>query len=121
MIKILTSVVISIFLTGCSDLLKQEELIITKEVLVEKIPLELSMPDPVTWKDFKFIVVTPDNYNTVIERLKSEGKSIAIFGVDHPDYENLSETILDMKRYIGEQKLIILEYQRYYEPIEITD
>ncbi len=117
--KVLVSVVLSIFLMGCSDLMKREELIVTQEVLVEKIPLELSMPEPVVWKDFKFIVVTPDNYKEVIEKLKSDGKSVALFSVDHPDYENLSETILDMKRYIGEQKLIILEYKKYYEPLEI--
>ena len=119
--KLLISVVLSIFLVGCSDLMKREELIITKEVLVEKLPLELNMPDPVSWKDFKFIVVTPDNYEEVIEKLNREGKSVALFSVNHPDYENLSETILDMKRYIGEQKLIILEYKRYYEPLEIDN
>jgi|TARA_B110000037_G_scaffold219078_1_gene283445 hypothetical protein len=121
MTKILLGIVISIILTGCSDLLKREELILTKEVFVEKIPLELSMPEPVQWNDFKFIVVTPDNYEKVITRLKSEGKSVALFAVDHPDYESLSKTIIDMKRYIGDQKLIIIEYKNYYEPLELQN
>lgn len=118
MIKILIGIVLSVVLAGCSSLVKPEERIITEEVFVEKIPLELSMPAPVNWQDFKFIVVTPDNYKEVIDRLKSEGKSIALFALDHPDYENLSLTVIDMKRYIGEQKVIILEYKEYYESIE---
>ena len=115
MIKILISILLSVLVTGCSSLVKPEERIITEEVFVEKIPLELSMPAPVEWHDFKFIVVTPDNYEEVADKLKSEGKSIALFALNHPDYENLSLTVLDMKRYIGEQKVIILEYKEYYE------
>ena len=47
--------------------------------------------------------------------MKSEGKSIALFAVDEDSYENLSLTVTDMKRYIGEQKIIIVEYKNYYE------
>ena len=118
MIKILISILLSVLVTGCSSLVKPEERIITEEVFVEKIPLELSMPAIVDWHDFKFIVVTPDNYEEVVDRLKKEGKSVALFALDHPDYENLSLTVVDMKRYIGEQKVIILEYKEYYESVE---
>ena len=106
-----------VFLIGCTSLLKPEEIVVTQEVFVEKIPLGLEMPTPVVWKDFKFLVVTPDNYEKVIERLKSEGKRVALFAVDNKDYENLSLVVSDMKRYIGEQKIIIVEYKKYYEPI----
>ena len=44
MIKVLISIVLSVMLAGCSSLVKPEERIITEEVFVEKIPLELSMP-----------------------------------------------------------------------------
>jgi|TARA_B100001093_G_C26766961_1_gene988332 hypothetical protein len=104
-----------LFLGACSSL-TPEPRVIVEERLVEKLPLNLEMPANVVWKDFEFIVVTPDNYDSVVEKLKSEGKSIALFAVDEDSYENLSLTVTDMKRYIGEQKIIIVEYKNYYEP-----
>lgn len=100
-------------LTGCSSF--QQEKIVTKEVLVEKVPLELEMPKPVEWKDFEFIVVTPDNYEQVVDKLRISGKSVALFAVDEKSYANLTLVVNDMKRYIGEQKIIIVEYKKYYE------
>jgi len=34
---------------------------------------------------------------------------------DEESYKNLSLVVNDMKRYIGEQRVIILEYKKYYE------
>ena len=106
-------VLILLTMVGCSSF--QEEKIVTKEVLVNKVPLELDMPENVEWKDFDFIVVTPDNFEDVVKKLREHGKSTALFALDETSYENLSLVVTDMKRYIGEQKIIILEYKKYYE------
>ena len=99
-------------ITGCSS---TQEKIVTEEILVNKVPLDLEMPKPVTWQNFEFVVVTPDNYQETVDKLKSGGKSIALFALDEDSYKNLSIVVNDMKRYMGEQKIIILEYKKYYE------
>jgi hypothetical protein len=113
--KYIILLITTLFMSACSTLTPEPKVIV-EERLIEKIPLGLNRPANIVWKDFEFIVVTPDNYNDVVEKLRSEGKSIALFAVDEDSYENLSLTVTDMKRYIGEQKIIIVEYKRYYEP-----
>jgi len=105
----------SIFLlAGCSAF-TPKEVVVTEQVFTEKVPLNLSMPKPVNWVDFEFLVVTPENYEEVVKKLREGGKSVALFAVDEESYKNLSLVVNDMKRYIGEQRVIILEYKKYYE------
>ena len=92
-----------------------EEKIVTQEVYIEKTPLDLNMPSSVEWRDFEFVVVTPDNYEEVLKELRDSGKSTALFALNEDSYENLSIVVTDMKRYMGEQKVIIMEYKNYYE------
>ena len=62
-IVILTLLFTSFIMSGCS-LLRQEpvERVVTKEVLVQKIPLDLKSPDKFVWMDVEYIIITPENY-----------------------------------------------------------
>lgn len=104
---------VMLFISACAS--QPVEKVITKEVPVEKIPLDLSMPKPFTWQDFEVIVVTENNFEEVIERLKTEGKSLSLIAFDEDGYAALTLNVNEMKRYMKEQKLIILEYKNYYE------
>lgn len=113
MTKYITIVMSIVLLSGCS--LTPKEKIVTQEVLVEKIPLNLDMPKPFTWQDFEIIVVTRDNFDDVMKELENDGKSLALFAFDKESYEALTINVTEMKRYMKEQKVIILEYKDYYE------
>lgn len=102
-----------LMLSACTSF--NEEKIVTQEVYIEKTPLDLNMPSSVEWRDFEFVVVTPDNYEKVLKELRDNGKSTALFALNEDSYENLSIVVTDMKRYMGEQKVIIMEYKNYYE------
>lgn len=102
-----------LMLSACTSF--NEEKIVTQEVYIEKTPLDLNMPSSVEWRDFEFVVVTPDNYEEVLKELRDNGKSTALFALNEDSYENLSIVVTDMKRYMGEQKVIIMEYKNYYE------
>lgn len=114
----MTKYIIMVFgvlsLTACSAI-PQKEVVVTEEVFVEKIPLNLDMPKPFDWKDFDFIIVTEENFQEVMEKLKGDGKSLALFALDQESYEALSINVTEMKRYMKEQKVIIVEYKNYYE------
>ena len=102
----------TLFTASCST---PNETIVTKEVPVEKIPLNLEMPRSFAWKDFGVIVVTKDNYEEVFEKLHNDGKAASLFAFDEDGYEALSLNVAEMKRYMQEQKVIILQYKNYYE------
>lgn len=112
MTKYLLIVLVFLGLTACSSI---QEKVVTEEVYVEKIPLNLQMPKSFEWKDFEVIVVTEENFDDVIQELKVNGKSLALFAFDTDSYEALTLNVTEMKRYMSEQKVIILEYKNYYE------
>jgi len=99
-------------LGGCAT---QPTEIVTKEVPVEKIPLDLSMPEPFEWKDFEVIIITKDNFDDVMEKLEKSGKALSLFAFDEDGYKSLTLNVNEMKRYMADQKLVIIQYKNYYE------
>lgn len=105
-----------LFLSGCS-ILKSEpvEKIVTKEVFIEKLPLNLDDPEPFVWRNLEFMVITPENYEEKINELKKSGKSTAIVALDMQSYEVLSLNMAEIMKYMEQQKFILLQYREYYE------
>ncbi len=103
-------------MSGCS-LLRQEpvERVVTKEVLVQKIPLNLKSPDKFVWMDVEYIIITPENYEEKLSELQEDGKSVALYALDTDSYEALSINIANVLKYMKEQKLILAKYKEYYE------
>lgn len=105
-----------LFLSGCSILRGDPvEKIVTKEVFIEKLPLNLDDPEPFVWKNLKFIVITPENYEEKIDELRNSGKSTAIVALDMQSYEVLSLNMAEIMKYMEQQKFILLQYREYYE------
>tara|TARA_B110000285_G_scaffold219911_1_gene271089 strand:+ start:27986 stop:28378 length:393 start_codon:yes stop_codon:yes gene_type:complete len=115
-IVILTLLFTSFIMSGCS-LLRQEpvERVVTKEVLVQKIPLNLKSPDKFVWMDVEYIIITPENYEEKLSELQEDGKSVALYALDTDSYEALSINIANVLKYMKEQKLILAKYKEYYE------
>lgn len=115
-IVILTLLFTSFIMSGCS-LLRQEpvERVVTKEVLVQKIPLNLKSPDKFVWMDVEYIIITPENYEEKLSELQEDGKSVALYALDTNSYEALSINIANVLKYMKEQKLILAKYKEYYE------
>ena len=118
-IKIL-SLLLLVFLmtvsTGCSILRPEPvEKIITKEVLVKKLPLKLKNPEPLDWLGVKWMIITPETYDSRIEELKRDGKSLAIFALDKDSYEAISINMAEILKYMEEQNFILAQYREYYE------
>ena len=115
-IVILTLLFTSFIMSGCS-LLRQEPLerVVTKEVLVQKIPLNLKSPDKFVWMDVEYIIITPENYEEKLSELQEDGKSVALYTIDTDSYEALSINIANVLKYMKEQKLILAKYKEYYE------
>ena len=104
----LFGIVLLVILSGCSTFSRPEK-IVTQEVLIEKIPLDLESPRSFKWKHVDFIVITPENYEEKLEELKKNGGSKALYAVNTEDYQKLSLNIAEMLRYMKEQKLNIIQ------------
>jgi len=97
-----------LFVSACGT----KEKVITQTEFIEKsVPIQ-QHPDPVNMLDVDFFVVTEDNLDAFIKEFKSNNYELVFIALTVKDYENLSLNIADLRRYIQQQKLIIVYYEK---------
>lgn len=112
--KALIALASVVFLAGCAS---------TKQIDVVTSPTELQIyqpaaPAPVKLNRIKFRVITKENLDQFIaEEAKKQGNNNPVFVVmSTKDYEALSLNLAELKRYIDQQKQIIVYYQSATSP-----
>ena len=105
--------VFGLLLNGCAGLAVKE--ISSYKIEKKKEPLDLPMPVPLELIDVEWIVVTKDNIDEVMEKVKAEGGDYALFAVTDEGYKKLSTNFADIRNKLYEQNQIILSYKEYYE------
>jgi hypothetical protein len=61
--------------------------------------------------DVKWYTVTTDNIDEFEKNFENENSDLVFFAISVPHYENLSLNLADIKRYIQQQKAIIVYYE----------
>lgn len=108
-----TLVVISsvLFLNGCSSL--RQEPIIKTVTKVEKTTVPVvARPKPLQLNDTRVFVVTKDNYEEFQKEFTAIYGDFAFVALSMKDYENLVLNVADIKRYLEQQKEIIVYYEK---------
>lgn len=106
--KLVWPLVAALALTACDDV-KQVE-IVTKPGQVQIT--QPDMPKPVKLYDVTFKVVTNNNVNQFIAEQKAKGSADYTFiAISIKDYENLAINLEELKRYIDQQKAVIVYYR----------
>ncbi len=114
MVRLIVSVLVfGLLLNGCAGLAVKE--ISSYKIEKKKEPLDLPMPVPLELIDVEWIVVTKDNIDEVMEKVKAEGGDYALFAVTDEGYKKLSTNFADIRNKLYEQNQIILSYKEYYE------
>ena len=114
MARLIVSVLVfGLLLNGCAGLAVKE--ISSYKIEKKKEPLDLPMPVPLELIDVEWIVVTKDNIDEVMEKVKAEGGDYALFAVTDEGYKKLSTNFADIRNKLYEQNQIILSYKEYYE------
>ena len=115
--RIVTSSLMIAFLSGCSfmksDPLPTPEPII--KTVTEYKTLEIyqpQLPKRIDLQDVEFFVVTEKNLEEQIARIsKMQDGTFVIFGLTPQDYENMAYNLQEPRRYIRQQKEIIIYYR----------
>lgn len=63
----------------------------------------------------KFYAVTPENMEEFLERFEEESGTTVFFAMSVPDYENMSMNVAELRRYINQQKALIVYYEESIE------
>lgn len=83
---------------------------------VEKTPLNVVQPDPLSLKPFKWVIITKENAEQIFKKLEENNESIVLFGLTDNGYQQLSANLAEMRNLISTQRQIIIKYKEYYEP-----
>ena len=114
MVRLIGSVLLfGLLLNGCAGLAVKE--LQSYKIEKKREPLNLPNPEPLSLVDVEWIVVTKDNVDEVMEKVKAEGGDAALFAVTDEGYKKLSTNFADIRNKLYEQNQIILSYKEYYE------
>ena len=101
-------------LSSCSSINKliPEPKIITQTEYVErKIDIQ-SAPKSVDFPNTEWYVVSEKNLDVFLERVKADNGEVAFMAITPKGYQNLAIGIGDLRRYILQQKEIIVYYEK---------
>ena len=99
---------LTLIISACS---KPESVVVSVPKIVRnEIPI-VARPKPVNLADTKIYVVTAENYDAFVEEFKSKNCDIVYIAISVKDYENLSINISELRRFINQQKEIIVYYE----------
>ena len=117
-LKVLSLLLASLLLSSCSswDGLKTIEI---KTVEVERqIPIQ-NRPVAVRLDDLYFYVVTEENFVEFKKKfVKENGDPLVAYVISVKDYETLALNMAELKRYIKQQKAIIVCYVKAVAPVK---
>jgi leucyl aminopeptidase (aminopeptidase T) len=103
-------------LSGCAMLTPAPKQIEVKTVEVQRvIPLQPA-PKPLKMNDITWYVVTAENYQEFKERFEKENGNFVFYAISVPDYENMALNMAELKRYILQQKQIVIYYEKAVSP-----
>jgi len=109
--KSLVILISLITLAGCSGLKMEPEIkTVTK---IEKITVPIvARPKPLQLNDTRVFVVTKDNYDEFVKEFTQVYGELAFVALSMRDYELLALNIAEIRRYLNQQKEIIVYYEK---------
>ena len=108
--SILYLVPLAILLSSCSW--KPEKEIVTVDRIVKPTIAIAQKPRPVEFGDLNVKVITEANVQEVIKEMKTNQGQFLVYALDPLTFKNLAIGIEEIKRYIQQQKDIIVYYEK---------
>lgn len=116
-LKVSSLLLLSLALSSCGSWpqLKQIEV---KTVEIERnVPIQ-NRPRQLDLSSVKWYVVTEENFEEFKKRFTAENGGFLFYAISIRDYETLTLNMADIKRYIEQQKNIIVYYEDAVKPRE---
>ena len=79
---------------------------IERQIVQPIMPREISLTNP------QWIIVTPDNWEAQLERIKEQEGELVFLAMTVPDYEVMALNMKELQRYITELKDVVVYYRK---------
>jgi hypothetical protein len=96
-------------LSACAKSNPPETIVQTE--YIERTIEQAQRPSPINLMDVKWYVVNEGNIDEFLSRFEGEEGEIVFIALSVRDYENLSLNLAELRRYIAQQKQIIVYYE----------
>ena len=101
--------------SGCSSFMEIMPLEVRTVEVERKIPVQ-NRPRPMKLSDIHFYVVTEDTFPAFKKRFEKENGDLLFYAISVRDYEGLALSMVSIKRFIEQQKQIIIYYEKAVAP-----
>ena len=110
----------SLLISGCSGIWSkpEKEVVVQTKILEKNIPI-MPRPKGVKLHDVRIYVVSPsENFEEFKKEFEAKNGGDSYVAISIKDYENLSDNFAELRRYIEQQKAIIVYYEKAVKPKE---
>ena len=114
-LKVLSLLPFCLLISSCSSWPKLKQIEI-KTVQVERVIPTQNRPRPIIMNNIKFYVVTSENFEEFKKRYEKDNGTFLFYALSVRDYETLALNMAEIKRYIEQQKQIIIYYEKAVAP-----
>ena len=121
-LKISSLILLFLTISGCSIFRspKPIETIVTKTVIQKQNVPIMNRPKPVALNPVEWFIITEENLAEFILDFKKVNTEFVVAAMTIKGYENLSLNVAELRRYINQQKSLIVYYEDSVKPKEET-
>ena len=116
-LKVLSLLPLCLIISSCSSWPKLKQIEIQTVEVERNIPIQ-NRPRQLDMSPIKWYVVTEENFEEFKKRFVKENGEFLFYVISVRDYESLALNMAEIKRYIEQQKQIIIYYEEAVKPRE---
>lgn len=83
--------------------------------MVERQKLLVPEVQPVEQINLEWTVLTKENFEARVRDIEEQGGQFVVFALTPQGYQNLSINVAELRRYIIQQRSILVAYKEYYD------
>ena len=114
-LKASSLLLLSLLVSSCTSWPKFTQIEVQTVEVERNIPIQNS-PRQLNLSDITWYVVTEENFEEFKKRYEKENGMFLFYVINVRDYETLSLNMAEIKRYIEQQKQIIMYYEKAIVP-----
>ena len=114
-LKVSSLLLLSLLVSSCTSWPKFTQIEVQTVEVERNIPIQ-NRPQQLNLSNITWYVVTEENFEEFKKRYEKENGMFLFYVISVRDYETLSLNMAEIKRYIEQQKQIIIYYEKAIVP-----
>jgi len=114
-LRVLSLTLLCLLLSSCGSWPKLRQIEVQTVEVDRVIPTQVR-PQQVNLHDITWFVVTDQNFESFKARYTKQNGAFLFYAISVRDYETLSLNMAEIKRYLDQQKQIIIYYEKAVAP-----